>query len=123
MDLALRRVQNLVPQPRVIDRERIRLERGRDDRRQVSVVAVIQNLIEFVLRPDGAGAALLQVVEDQHGGRLNFVEAAIKRDVRGGAEGLAHVVEQVGHFYEDGLPAQVNPIVADGRREMSLAAE
>lgn len=123
MDLTLRRIQNLIPQPRVIDRERVGLERGRDNRRQVSVVAVIQNLAEFVLRPDGTGAALLQVVEDQHGGRLNFVEAAIKRNVRSGAEGLSHVVEQVGHFHKQGLSAQVNVIVADGRREVSLAAE
>lgn len=36
---------------------------------------------------------------------------------------MAHVVEQVGHFHEQGLSAQVNAIVADGRREMSLSAE
>ena len=39
---------------------------------------MVQNLVEFVLRPDGTGAALFQVVEDQHGGGFNFVEAAIK---------------------------------------------
>jgi len=49
---------------------------------------MVQNLVEFVLRPDGTGAALFQVVEDQHGGGLDLVEAAIKRNVRGGAEGL-----------------------------------
>ena len=88
VDLALCRVEDLVPQSRVIDRERVGLERGRDDSRQVGVVAVVQDLVEFVLRPDGTGAALFQVVEDQHGGGFNFVEATIKRNVRGGAEGL-----------------------------------
>lgn len=78
MDLTLRRVEDLVPQPRVIDRERVGLERGRDDGRQVGVVAVVEDLVEFVLRPDGTGAALFQVVEDQHGGGLDFIEAAIK---------------------------------------------
>ena len=78
VDLTLRRVENLVPQPRVIDRERVGLERGRDDGRQVRVITVVEDLVEFVLRPDGTGAALFQVVEDQHGGGFNFVEAAIK---------------------------------------------
>ena len=78
VDLTLRRVEDLIPQPKVIDRERVGLERGGDDGRRVGVVAMVQNLVEFVLRPDGTGAALFQVVEDQHGGGFNFVEAAIK---------------------------------------------
>jgi len=45
MDLALGRVQDLVPQAGVVDRERVRLERGGDDGRQVGVVAVIQHLV------------------------------------------------------------------------------
>lgn len=123
MNLRFRRVENLVPQPRVIDRERVGFERGGDDGRQVGVVAMVEDLVEFVLRPNGTRAALFQVIENQHGGGLDLVEAAIKRNVRGGAEGLAHVVEQVGHFHERGLSAQVNAIVADGRREVSLSAE
>ena len=51
VDLTLRCIENLVPQPRVIDSEGVRLERGRDNGRQVGVVAMIQNLVEFVLRP------------------------------------------------------------------------
>ena len=88
VDLTLRRIENFVPQSRVIDRERVGLERGRDDGWQVRVVAMVQDLVEFVLRPDGTRATFLQVIKDQHGGGFNFVEAAIKRNVRGGAEGL-----------------------------------
>ncbi len=78
MNLRFRRVENLIPQPRVIDRERVGLERGGDDGWQMGVVAMVEDLVEFILRPDGTGAALFQVVEDQHGGGFNFVEAAIK---------------------------------------------
>ena len=78
VDLALGRVQDLVPQPRVVDREGVGLERGGDDGRQVGVVAVIQHLVEFVLGPDGTGAALLQVVEDQQGSGFDLVETAIE---------------------------------------------
>ena len=98
VDLTPRRVEDLVPQPRVIDRERVGLERGGDDGRRVGVVAMVQNLVEFVLCPDGTGAALFQVVEDQHGGGFNFVEAAIKRNVGGGAEGLVLIYRQALQF-------------------------
>ena len=59
---------------------------------------MVQNLVEFVLRPNGTRAALFQVVEDQHGGGFNFVEAAIKRNVRGGAEGLVLIYRQALQF-------------------------
>lgn len=78
VDLAFGRVQDLVPQAGVVDRERLGLERGRDDSGQVGVVAVIQHLVEFVLGPHGTGAALLQVVEDQQGGGFDLVETAIE---------------------------------------------
>ena len=78
MDLAFGRVQDLVPQPGVVDREGVGLERGSDDGRQVGVVAVVEHLVEIVLGPHGAGAALLQAVEDQQGGGIDLVETAIK---------------------------------------------
>lgn len=55
-----------------------------DDGGQLGVIAVVEELIELFARP-GGGALGAQVVEDEHGGGADFVEAPV---VRGGAVGV-----------------------------------
>src|SRR6266699_293559 len=62
------------------------------------------------------------VVEDQHFGVANGIEAAIVRDVTVWRIRGAQVIEQIGCGHEQGLIALFVALVLDRRRQVRLAA-
>ena len=92
---------------------------GGDDGGQVGVVAEVEELVEFFPSP-GGGAFRAQVVQDEEGGALDFLETPVVGDGAFGVEGAPQVVQQVGDDDEEDVVATSGPFVGDGRGQVGF---
>jgi len=93
---------------------------GGDHGGQLGIVAVVEQLVEFLARP-GGGALCAEVIKDEQRGGAHFLKEAVVRDGAAGTEGGAQVVQQIGDDDEHGFVALSMAVVTNGRCQMSLA--
>lgn len=96
---------------------------GRDDRRQLLVVAVVEDLVELLLRPR-CGVFGAEIVENEQLGAPNGVEPLVISDAVAGVEGRPEVIEEVGNDRKEHALMWVprHEIQRNGDREMRLSA-
>ena len=100
--------------------EAVDAEVGGDDRRQLGVVAVVEDLEELFLRP-GRRVLRAEVVEDEHRRVAHLLEQHVVGHLAVRAVGGAQVVEEVGHDDEQRRLAALDAAVGDRGGDVGLA--
>ena len=94
---------------------------GRHHGRQAMVIAIVEDLVQLLLRPWGA-VVRAQIVQDEQARVRGSRRAARRSRFRCSARTpRSQVVEQVGHHDEQRRVAEVDIEVGDGSREVRLA--
>jgi len=95
---------------------------AREDGGQFGVVAMVEDLEEFLACPRGAGGRV-DIVEEEEGDVLHlFEELFVAHLLVGGVVACAEVVEQVGNNHEEGGFSKFDAGIGNRRGEVCLAA-